>query len=370
MKLSARHLNRGTLARQLLLRREKIDAVDAIRRLAGLQAQSPASPYLALWNRIAGFRAAELDDAFATGAVVKATLMRITLHAVAATDHPAFHAAMVQSLRGPRLGDRRFTDHGHTIVDADAALPDLLEFAKTPRTAAECETHVGGHPMWWALRTFAPLRQVPTGGPWAFTSRPVYTAAEGPSFKEGRDAAIRQLAHAYLAAFGPASAADLAQFTLLPRSVARRTLEQPDEAVVEVAGPDGPLFDLVTATLPEEDEPAPPRLLGMWDQTLLAYADRSRIIPPDLRRIVLRSNGDALPTLLVDGTVAGVWRPVETGIEATAYRPLAEDEWDGLAAEARALTAFLADREPLLYGRYGHWWDKLPEGTTRTLPAS
>ncbi len=57
----------------------------------------------------------------------------------------------------------------------------------------------------------------------------------------------------------------------------------------------------------------------MWDHVLLAYADRSRVIPPDYRKLVTRSNGDVLPTLLVDGYVAGVWRPVEGGIEATAF---------------------------------------------------
>jgi hypothetical protein len=106
----------------------------------------------------------------------------------------------------------------------------------------------------------------------------------------------------------------------------------------------------------------------MWDSILLAYADRSRVIPPDYRRLVTRNNGDVLPTLLVDGRVAGVWRPVEGGIEATAFHALPEAAWDGLAAEARALVAFLADRDPAVYRRYGHWWAKLPAGRTRVLP--
>lgn len=81
-----------------------------------------------------------------------------------------------------------------------------------------------------------------------------------------------------------------------------------------------------------------------------------------------RSNGDVLPTLLVDGYVAGVWRPAAGGIETTAFHPLPDDAWDGLATEARSLTAFLAEREPEIYRRYGHWWSKLPEGETRLLP--
>ena len=62
--------------------------------------------------------------------------------------------------------------------------------------------------------------------------------------------------------------------------------------------------------------------MAMWDSTLLAYVDRSRIIPPDYRELVIRTNGDVLPTLLVDGHVAGVWRPVDGGIEATAFHRL------------------------------------------------
>ena len=59
-----------------------------------------------------------------------------------------------------------------------------------------------------------------------------------------------------------------------------------------------------------------------------------------------RSNGDVLPTLLVDGYVAGVWRPVDGGIEATAFHRLSAKAWEGLAAEARSLVALLAGRDP------------------------
>ena len=107
--------------------------------------------------------------------------------------------------------------------------------------------------------------------------------------------------------------------------------------------------------------------MAMWDSILLAYADRSRIIPPDYRPLVTRRNGDVLPTLLVDGYVAGVWRPVEDGIEATAFHRLADDAWEGLEAEARSLLALLAGREPTVYSRYAHWWNQLPGAEVRVL---
>ncbi len=107
MRLTARRLNRATLARQLLLRREPLEVAEAVRRVVALQAQEAASPYLALWNRLAPFDPARLDAAFAGHEVIKATLMRITLHAVTAADYPPFHRAMAESLRASRLSDRR-----------------------------------------------------------------------------------------------------------------------------------------------------------------------------------------------------------------------------------------------------------------------
>jgi hypothetical protein len=62
-----------------------------------------------------------------------------------------------------------------------------------------------------------------------------------------------------------------------------------------------------------------------------------------------------------------VWRPVEGGIEATAFRRLPRAVWDGLAAEAHALTAMLADREPLVFGRYGHWWTTIEGEQVKVL---
>jgi hypothetical protein len=375
MPLTARRLNRATLGRQLLLAREPLDVAAAVRRLAALQAQEAPSPYIALWNRLAGFDPADLDAAFADRTVVRATLLRITSHAVHAEDYPAFHNAMAPSLRSSRLHDRRYTSSGLTIADADALLPHLLEFAAQPRVKAEIEdlleARLGDRNprAWWALRTFAPLWHAPTGGPWSFGPRSSFVAAPVQLPPEDQDASIQWLLRRYLEAFGPATAADFAQFTLLTRAVARDALGALAGELERLEGPDGAeLFDVPGGPLPAEDTPAPPRLLPMWDSILFAYFDRSRVIPPDYRRLVIRNNGDALPTLLVDGYVAGVWRPIEGGIEATAFHRLPEEAWTGLAAEAAALTAFLAGRDPAVYRRYRHWWDKLPSTEVRVLP--
>lgn len=172
----------------------------------------------------------------------------------------------------------------------------------------------------------------------------------------------------YLEGFGPASVPDMAQFAMVHRSRVKTAVAGIADDLEQLEGPDGTvLYDVPGAPRPAADTPAPPRLLPMWDSVLLAYADRSRVLPPEYRKRVTRSNGDVLPTLLVDGYVAGVWRPVEAGIEATAFHRLPAAAWRGLAAEARALLAFLAERDTDIYRRYHHWWADLPGVETRVL---
>ncbi|WP_261958402.1 winged helix DNA-binding domain-containing protein [Streptomyces nigrescens] len=387
MTVTARELNRATLSRQLLLERAQLGVTDVMRRVVALQAQHAASPYLALWNRIEGFKAEDLDDAFAGGAAVKATLLRMTLHAVHAEDYQVFREAMQPTLYAARLG-YHFAATGLTPADGDALAPEAVRFAEQARTAGEMETWVGQQVgaerkagAWWGLRAYAPLLHVPTGGPWSFGARPSYVAARTgpvPAGRETRTEALTTLVLRYLAGFGPASVADVAQFATVQRTPIRQVLtaltalDARDGAVEKLQGPDGAtLFDLPGAPRPPADVPAPPRLMAMWDSVLLAYADRGRVIPPAYRRLVIRTNGDVLPTLLVDGYVAGVWRPVEGGVEATAFHALPPAVWDGLAAEARAVTALLADRDAEAYRRFHHWWGKLTlpgEAQVRLLP--
>lgn len=367
--LTARALGRATLARQLLLRREAVDVADGVRRVAAIQAQAPASPYIALWNRVADLTPAAVDDAFASFAVVKATLMRVTLHAVHADDHALFHRAMQPTLRAARLNDRRFTGQGLTARDADALVERLPELLATPQSNADMEEKLAHPRLWWALRHYGPVVHAPVGSTWTFGERPAYLAAPHQSSSVDPDEAAKHLVRRYLAAFGPATAADVAQFALMPRARAREVVGSMREELVTREGPDGALLlDVDGAPLPDEDVPAPPRLLPMWDSVLLAYADRSRTVPPEYRPLVTCRNGDVLPTVLVDGKVAGVWRPVpDGGLEVSAFHRLTDDDWEGVAREAAGLVAFLGEREPLVYSRYGHWWRDLPAAEVRTL---
>jgi hypothetical protein len=309
--------------------------------------------------------------------VVKSTSLRVTLHAVVAEDYPRFAEAMQPTLRGARLDDDRFTIAGLTKEQADDVTGELLAFAAQPRSNQEMEAFLdakfGRLPkpsVWWAIRSFGPFVHAPTGGPWLFGPRPSFVASPYLARSGDPELDLRHLVRRYLEGFGPASIADVGQFAMVTRARVRAAVEALGDELVRVQGPHRePLYDVAGSEIPADDTPAPPRLLGMWDEVLFAYHDRSRIIPETWRKHVIRTNGDSLPTLLVDGHVAGVWRIVDGGIEATAWLDLPRAAWDGLEDEARALRAFLAGRDPEVYRRYGRWWAKLPEGEVRVLGA-
>jgi hypothetical protein len=299
--------------------------------------------------------------------------MRITLHAVAEADHGPFRAAMLPSLRAAALNDRRFRDTGLTVEQADELFAVVVAAATDPSTRTELEQivarHLGRTPapgLWRAIRLAAPLVHAPSGSPWSFGSRPSYVATA----VDDRDHAggVRHLVRRYLAAFGPASVADICRFTLLRRRPVRAALDElADELVEHETEEGGTVLDLADLELPDPDRPAPPRLLGMWDSLLLAHDDRGRILPDEVRAHAIRRNGDVLPTVLLDGLVAGVWRATAAGIEVTPLSSITTRAWEAIAEEATRLRAFLAPREPLVHAGLGRWWDQLPDAGRRLV---
>ncbi len=132
--LSRRELNRATLARQLLLERHAIPAREAIGHLAGMQAQAPLAPYVGLWSRIADFRHGDLAHLLAEREVVRAHLMRNTVHLVTAADYAAFRQ-LFQPLTERRLAGT-FT---RNLVAIAAQGAQLLEFAAADAQARAVE---------------------------------------------------------------------------------------------------------------------------------------------------------------------------------------------------------------------------------------
>src|SRR5207253_2002040 len=140
-ELTLRELNRALLARQMLLARQRIGVVDAVERLACLQGQWPPSPYVALWTRLFGFSRERLSAEIDRGAIVKATLMRATLHLVSAREYPAYSLATLEG----RFGAWR-PPAGPALADLDKLHRSVMTFAaKTPRTRVEIREFIADH---------------------------------------------------------------------------------------------------------------------------------------------------------------------------------------------------------------------------------
>lgn len=368
--LSARQLNRATLARQLLLERARLGIVTATERIGGLQAQEPASPYIGLWARLAGFQPVDLDRAIAERAVVKGTLMRSTLHLVSAADYLHLWPAIVSMVEGIRRQDRVQPPSAHRLADLTARAE---AFTAEPRNVSELRDHLGASDgmapdevVWWIRRRVA-FAHAPSQVPWSFGRRPQLAhalawlrAAAWPA----TGVAVERLVRRYLGGFGPATAADLAQWSGLTVGKLR-----PGITAVDATGDlrrfnderGRELLDLEGAPLPDPDTPAPPRLLPMWDSPLLAFADRTRLISDDDRRVVIARNGDTLPTFTLDGLVAGLWwaeaeKGGRTRIVVEPFRPpLRRADARALEREGEQLAELVTPLEPTVYSRYQRW---------------
>ncbi|MEC3977602.1 winged helix DNA-binding domain-containing protein [Amycolatopsis sp. H20-H5] len=312
--LSLRALNRATLDRQLLLRRANLTALEAIKHLAGLQAQAPFPPYYALHARLDGFRQDDLARLLLGREVVRIVLMRGTVHLVTAADalawRPLVQVLMDRDLATNAQHSREIAGLDHTEV-AQAAR-DLL--AGRPHTGAGLGEELGrrwpdraANSLTHVARGLLPLVQIPPRGVWGRSGQATYVTAE-----DWLDAPLDprpspgNLMRRYLAAFGPATVRDAQAWSGLTRlgEVAER-LRPELRTFRDESGRE--LFDLPGAPRPGADTPAPPRLLGPFDQTLLSYADRTRVISDDHRKRVITQNGLVKGTVLLDGYVRGSW---------------------------------------------------------------
>ena len=376
-RLDARRLNRATLDRQLLLRRAARPARDAIEHLGGLQAQAPLAPYVGLWTRLTGFGHEELKDLLSERAVVRAHLMRNTVHLVSAADfvrfRPLFQAVTERALAGnfgPRL-------RGVDLAELRAAAAALLaERPLTrPQIAAELSARWPGHDpaaLAYAATHLLQLVQVPPRGIWGQTGPAAWFLAsawlEGaaphpapgpaqyptpsPHHQESTTVddppvlpPVDDLVLRYLAAYGPATVRDIQAWSGLSRL--REVTDRLGARLRTFTGPDGAeLYDLPDTPRPGGDVPAPPRFLPEYDNLLLSFADRSRVIPDNRRVPLPPGHGATAGTLLVDGRWHADWA-ITRGrdravLEVRLFGPLGLAGQDAVAAEGRRLLEFAA----------------------------
>jgi hypothetical protein len=357
--LNLRALNRALLARQMLLEPARLpegpgraDGVIAmVEHLAGLQAQAPFPPYYGLWSRLAGFQPRDLADLLVGRQVVRIALMRATIHLVSARDcltfRPLIQPVLDRSLPAifgkqlEGLDAAALAEAGRALVDAE------------PRTFGELGGLLApdwpGHPpnaLAQGVRTLVPLVQIPPRAVWGAAGQSRHTSAEAwlgspldPS------PSLEALVTRYLAAFGPATVADVQAWSGLTRLAEVMDGLRPglrtfrDERGKE-------LFDLPDAPRPAPGTPVPVRLVAEFDNLVLSHADRSRVISPDHRQRLNTRNGIFPGTVLVDGFVAGIWRITRSrgaaALTLEMFTSSSPADRDAIVAEAERLLGFAA----------------------------
>ena len=331
--LTLRELNRATLARQLLLERRKLSPVAAIERLVGMQAQWAPAPYVGLWSRLEGFRREQLERAIRRGDVVKATVMRGTLHLVSRRDYPLLWELLHEKMFA---SDKAAVEHGTrhaaalrelaplTLNDALSHLRDRLGLDETTARRA-----------WYVARVRAHLLYHHETALWSARPEARYEALPEPERVDRLEAA-RVIAHRYLAAFGPAAKADLARWGHLNVSDFAHALDGLPTYRDERGRT---LYDVPRAPLPDADTPAPVRFLPKWDNVILGFDDRTRILGGIPKEAIIGKNGDVAQTVLVDGVVVGTW---DRSVKVTYLTHVTRTQKADVAAEGERLKAWLA----------------------------
>jgi len=357
-ELSRRALGRSTLHRQLLLTESELSVPDALRHLVGLQGQVPRVPYHALWLRLRGFRPAWLAGPMADRSVVRATLMRTTIHTVLGED-----AVWLRPLVDP-LMRRTFggTAWARSLrgVDIEPAMEHARELLEAePRTRAELTGPLAARfpdadpvALSWAASYLLPVLQPTPRGLWGESGRSALTTyrawlGDRPPSHPGVDDVVPR----YLAAFGPATVRDIQAWSGLTRLA--EVVTRLGDRLRRLRGPDGvELVDIPDGPLPDEDVPAPVRMLPEYDNVVLGYADRSRVLADGEYRPGHGGHGGpggAVGSVMVDGLVRAMWSmrrsPGRVAVEVRPAARLTAAHRDDIEVEARRMAGFLAPRE-------------------------
>jgi hypothetical protein len=335
--LTQRELNRALLARQGLLERAERSIPEMLDAMGTLQAQYAPSMYVGLWSRLAGFERDSLTRALEARDVIQGTLMRVTIHLCSRADYWPL-TAPIRAAR--RMWWLRATK-GPREPEMEAAARALREALKDGPLRKKAIDELLGQPVAHGIGLWVDLVRVPPSGTWERRRADLYGLADdwvgAPAFDEA--GALDHLVTRYLTGFGPAAKAEIANWAGMTAKDIEPALQR--LSLRRFAAEDGTeLLDLPDLPLPDADTPAPVRFLGTWDAALLAHARRALILPESHRpRIFNTKLPQSVGTFLIDGAVAGVWRPDGT-IEP--FEELSARQRRQVEAEASRLADFSA----------------------------
>jgi len=353
--ISLRELNRATLARQMLLERSGVTALEALERVAGLQAQEAKPPFIGLWTRLSTFDKADLLDIVRSREAVRVTAMRGTLHLMTTPDYIAFRPIMqplldaaIQSIlknRGDGIDVDAFVEQARAyFVDRSATFNDLR--AELEKTNPGIDIRAAAY----AARLKLPLVLTPDGAPWGWTNDPQFTLASKwlgvdiPTPRTSGGGSPDAFILRYLGAFGPATVADFQTWSGLKG--AKDAFEHLRPELVTFTGDKKrEYFDLPDAPRPSEDTPAPVRYLPDFDNLMLGHNDRARVIKDEYRQRVATANLRTLATFLIDGITAGTWKTEikkkTARLLLDPFEPLTKADVDALVDEGERLLRFI-----------------------------
>jgi hypothetical protein len=317
------------------LRRQHLDvragageALAVASRLCGLHAQVLSSAELTLWARVDGLEPGAVERMlWADRTLVKQWAMRGTLHLLPTAELGLWHAALgtYDHFRRPSWSKAFGITQEElevVIAAADAVLDDRL-LTRT-ELADALAAHLGRPALAEAL-----------AGSWGSVLKPLAFAGKlcfGPG--EGRNvrfthprtwagattgpdgpAALVEVAHRFVSAYGPATREDFARWwATTPARAGRLLAGRQDALEVDVEGT--PMW-MTAAGAAEAGALAPPagvRLLPGFDQYVIgSTAHAERVIAGPHRSRVHRPQGWVSPVLLVGGRVEGVWRHERRG---------------------------------------------------------
>jgi hypothetical protein len=265
--------------------------------------------------------------------------MRQTLHLVTARDYGLLRAMLSES------------NHGDSRPDARRVATSVRALAEQgPVTTAEgvamIEREYGltgleAHRAWRGGRVRTHVLHNHESAYWRAPPRNRFVAIDPPEAHDPLEARA-EIIRRYLAAFGPASRQDIDAWSMLRMAQIRPALErlEPLRRFRDEQGRQ--LLDVPRAPLPDADTPAPVRFLPKWDNVLLAFADRTRVLPGEYRRKAIQG-GDVAQAFLVDGFVAGTWTVEDGRVVLEPFAPLSRAVRSELEQEGARLEAFLTD---------------------------
>ena len=351
--MNERALNRALLARQLLLERATLPAHDAIAHLIGLQSQAPHPPYTGLWSRLAEFDPDTVSHGLTDRSLVRASTLRGTVHLMTASDaasirphlQPTYDRLLRANQAFPKLdgidfeelaafGARQLTERPRSLNELR---PALLEQWPDRDPAA----------LALAVSDLVPLVQLPPRGLWRTTGKPVLAPLESWLGPTGATEPVEAFVRRYLAAFGPANAADMQTWSGLMGL--KPVFERMRPELIAFHDGSREIYDLPEAPRPDPDTPAPVRFIAEWDNLLIGHQRRARIISEANRKRIATPNGMVPGTILIDGFVQGAWkiekRAGDATLAITLFRSIDDADRADLEQEGEKLLAFLSSPE-------------------------